>query len=87
MVESSSVELLKRLAIRGDGICFQTYLGLEEEVINGRLVHVPLSDPDIPQSELGVYIQSGRAVSTAEAMLLEILTEEVTARSAAEANF
>lgn len=84
-VEASSVELMKRLALRGDGICFQSVFGLEEEIAGSRLVHVPLADPDVPLGELGIYVRVGHASSSAQAMLIEILIEEVTARAHHEA--
>jgi DNA-binding transcriptional LysR family regulator len=84
VVEANFIELMKQLALHDHGICFQTRLGLEPEIASGRLVHVPLADPGLGLSELGVYIRTGRGVSTAEAMMLEILTEEIGIRAKME---
>ncbi len=86
VIEASSIELIKRLTLRGFGISFQTRLGLEEEVVSGRLVHIPLADGEIGPSELGVYVRAGRAVSTAAALLLEILIDAVAAHAQRDAD-
>ncbi|MEO1019216.1 MAG: LysR substrate-binding domain-containing protein, partial [Pseudomonadota bacterium] len=85
VIEATSIELIKRLTLRGFGISFQTRLGLEEECAAERLVHVPLADKEIGPSELGVYVRAGRAQSTAGAVLLEILIDAVTARAQRDA--
>lgn len=86
LLESASVELAKRFALRGMGIAFQTRMGIEDELSNGQLVHVPLSSPQPLTSELGVYVRSGRSLPAALDAFIRAVDEEITQRAAAEAN-
>lgn len=84
IIRSSSIELMREAAKRGVGIAFQTRVGLEQDIADGRLVHVPL-DADGPiWSDLGVYVRGGRALPATLDLMLHILTEELRDREAAE---
>ena len=65
LLETSSIELAKSLVERGVGIFFQSRLGLERELREGRLVHVPLDTPTTLYSELGLYVRAGRTLPSA----------------------
>jgi DNA-binding transcriptional LysR family regulator len=43
-IETSSVELAKQLTLRGLGISFQTRIGVENELRDGELVFVPITN-------------------------------------------
>lgn len=84
LMETSSVELAKSMAARGVGLAFQTRLGLEREMVEGRLVHVPLK-ADIPlASELGVYVRARRTLPPVLDVFIQIVAEEIEKRASEE---
>jgi DNA-binding transcriptional LysR family regulator len=84
VVQSTSVELMKSLALRGLGVAFQTRVGLEAELRDGLLVHLPLNDSVPLLSELGAYVRAGRPLPRAVDAFLNVLSEELTARATSE---
>lgn len=80
VVETSSVELAKKLAIRGVGIAFQTRIGIEDELKSGRLVHIPLAQPQPILSDLGLYSRSQRSLPVAVDAFARMLSDEITLR-------
>lgn len=77
LLETSSVELAKSLVERGVGVFFQSRLGLERELREGRLVHVPLDTPMPLYSELGVYMRAGRNPPSALDAFNRIMAEAI----------
>ena len=75
VMETSSIELAKQLVERGMGLFFQSRLGLERELAERRLVHVPLDTPQPVYSELGVYVRSGRSLPPALDAFIQIASE------------
>ncbi|THT98249.1 LysR family transcriptional regulator [Lampropedia puyangensis] len=71
-MEVSSVELGKRLASQGVGIFFQSRIGIETEIAEGALAHIPLDAPQATFSELGVYVRAGRSLPPAVDAFLQI---------------
>ena len=84
IIRSSSIELMRELAERGIGIAFQTRVGLERDIDEGRLVHVPLDAGGPIWSDLGVYVRGGRALPATLDLMLHILAEELREREAME---
>lgn len=84
LMESASVELAKKLCLRGLGLAFQTRIGIEDELADGRLAHVPLIGAGPVISELGVYVRSGRTLPPALDAFIRILAEEIARREAEE---
>ncbi len=83
-ITSSSIELMRELAMRGTGIAFQTRIGLERQIASGMLVHVQI-DADGPiWSDLGVYVRAGRALPAATDAFLRLIIEEIAKREQAE---
>lgn len=80
LLETSSIELAKSLVERGVGIFFQSRLGLERELGEGRLVHVPLDTPTILYSELGVYVRAGRTLPPALDAFNRIVADAIETR-------
>lgn len=85
VIRSSSIVLMSELAERGVGLAFQTRIGLERPIAEGRLVHVPLDAAGPVWSDLGVYVRAGRALPAALDLALRILAEEIARRAAEEA--
>jgi len=81
LLETSSIELAKSLAERGVGVFFQSRLGLERELREQRLVHVPLDSPTPLYSELGVYVRAGRTLPPALDAFLRLAAETIEPRA------
>lgn len=84
VLESASIELAKSLAARGVGVAFQTRLGMERDIREGRLVHVPLKAQARLVSELGIYVRSGRSLPSALDAFIRIATEVLEEREGDE---
>ncbi|MCC8392336.1 LysR family transcriptional regulator [Paraburkholderia sp. MMS20-SJTR3] len=80
VLESDSIELMRRLAARGHGVGFQTRLGLENDFAQGALVHIPLRSPRPLVSELGVYARAGRTMTPALDAFVRLLAEAFAER-------
>lgn len=80
VVRSSSVEMMRELAEGGVGIAFQTRIGLERPLREGRLVHVPLEAGGPVWSDLGIYVRAGRALPATLDLALGILADEIRRR-------
>ncbi|TCP04965.1 LysR family transcriptional regulator [Caldimonas thermodepolymerans] len=85
LLESASIELAKTLAIRGVGVAFQTRIGIEREVADGLLVHLPLKAPGRLLTELGVYVRAGRTLPPALDAFIRFVEDELEQRAAQEA--
>lgn len=87
LLETASIELAKALALRGLGVAFQTRIGMERELADGRLVHVPLVAPGKSArvlSELGVYVRAGRTLPPVLDAFIRLVAEELERREAEE---
>lgn len=76
-VESASFEVSKKLALMGQGITFMTRIGIKEELIENKLVHVPITKPSSMRTNLGMYIRSTRHPPIAVHKLMEFLTRSI----------
>lgn len=83
-LETSSLELAKSMVLRGLGVAFQTRLGLERDIDEGRLAFVPLRAEITLKTELGVYVRAGRTLPTAVDALIRIAAEEIERREMRE---
>lgn len=84
LLETASIELAKTLAGGGIAVAFQTRLGMERELAEGRLIHVPLHAPAPLISELGIYVRAGRTLPAVLDAFIRIVAEEMERREAAE---
>jgi DNA-binding transcriptional LysR family regulator len=84
VIEANSIELMKNLASREIGICFLSRLGLERELAQQTLVHVPLVTAFPVVTELGIYVRANRALPVAVEVVLQALGEEAARRAEAE---
>ncbi|CAD5108971.1 LysR family transcriptional regulator [Zestomonas carbonaria] len=83
-LESGSVELAHQLARRGIGVAFQTRIGIEADLANGELKHIPLSDNGGVFSDLGLYVRGGRYLPVAVDAFARQLGEEIRLRERQE---
>ncbi|PXW23163.1 LysR family transcriptional regulator [Paraburkholderia caballeronis] len=80
VLESDSIELMRRMAARGHGVGFQTRLGLERDLADRTLVHIPLRAPRALVSELGAYARAGRTLTPALDAFVRLLAEAIAER-------
>jgi DNA-binding transcriptional LysR family regulator len=73
---TNSLPMSKEVMLAGIGIGFFTPTGFVDELQSGRLVHVPLAEPDLSASEIGLLIHRERGASPAVAALAGHLIEE-----------
>lgn len=85
LLETGSIELMKRLAARGLAVGFQTRLGVERERAARELVHVPLKASARITSELGVYARAGRSLPPALDAFIRLVAEQLERAEAQEA--
>lgn len=77
-VVTDSIELTRHLAMDAPMIGFQTALGIEPMVADGRLIHVPLEVARGPiWAELGIYVRAGRSLPGAVDLFLQVLVAEL----------
>ncbi|CAB3795758.1 LysR family transcriptional regulator [Paraburkholderia fynbosensis] len=84
VLESDSIELMRRMAARGRGVGFQTRLGLERDLADGTLAHIPLRSPRPLVSELGAYARAGRMLTPALDAFVRLLAEALADREGGE---
>ena len=84
VITSGSIELMQELVLRGQGVAFQTTVGLDRKLTNGSLVHIPIVAKGPLWSDLGIYTRAGALLSTAADSFVQILKAEVAARAEAD---
>ena len=82
VLESGSLDLMKGLALRGLGVTFLNRFGIEQELTEGTLRHIPLK-PAI-QNHLGAYVRSERALPPALDAFARIVSDEIALRESQE---
>lgn len=83
-LETGSVELALQMVKRGAGVAFQTRIGIESELADGSLVHLPLHDNGGIVSDLGVYVRASRYLPVAVDAFVRALCDEIARRERAE---
>lgn len=78
VIETNSVELSRKLALAGMGVAFQTVIGIEDDLVNQRLFHIPITRPNIMNSELGVYVRANRTLPVAADHFVRALIHELS---------
>jgi len=77
-MQTSSFELMKQTARQGRGVAFVNPLGIEEELRQGTLLHLPLKKA--PPSVLGIYVRSGRRLPPAIERFCQLAVEQLQQR-------
>lgn len=75
IMQTSSFELMKQMACQGRGVAFVNRLGIEDELLQGSLVHLPLKKA-MP-SLLGIYVRSGRSLPPALDRFCQLAIEQL----------
>jgi DNA-binding transcriptional LysR family regulator len=81
-LETASLDLMKGLALRGLGVAFLNRFGIERELAEGTLVHVPLK-PAI-DCHLGVYVRVERTLPPALDAFARVVAQALEQRLAGE---
>lgn len=76
VIRTSSIELMRQLAMRGLGIAFHTRIGLEALCEAERLAYIPLADT-VQAALLGVHVRAGRVLPPALAAFTAIVRTEL----------
>jgi DNA-binding transcriptional LysR family regulator len=83
-IEANSIELMKNQAKRNLGIAFMSRIGLEQEIRDGQLVHVPLEDRGPVFTELGLYMRANASLPVAVDAFVQIAIAEIQRRAKEE---
>jgi DNA-binding transcriptional LysR family regulator len=75
-VLTNSLPMTKQIMLDGLGLGFFTPTGFVDEVKSGELVHVPLAEPDLAGSEIGLLLHRERQSSPAVQALAARLIDE-----------
>ncbi|MBN9060916.1 MAG: hypothetical protein BGP06_15975 [Rhizobiales bacterium 65-9] len=74
---SNSIDLMRQMILAGLGIGFFTPVGFIDEIKRGELVHVPLAEPWLTDSEIGILLPSGRTPTPAARVALEFIRKRM----------
>lgn len=80
LLRANSIELLREMALRGEGVGFQTRFGMDRPLATGELLLIPLTPPI--RSRLQVVARAGRDLPLAATLLLDLLRDELDRASA-----
>lgn len=83
VLETGSLDLMRGLALRGLGVAFLNRFGVERELADGTLRHIPLK-PAIG-NQLGAYVRAERALPPALDAVARIIADEIAIRERQEA--
>jgi hypothetical protein len=76
------MELMRTLTTDLNAISFQSRFGLEADLAQGRLVHIPLAGPGTLHTELGAFVRMGRSLPIAVDIFLALVRDEIARREA-----
>ncbi|WP_342358998.1 LysR family transcriptional regulator [Terrarubrum flagellatum] len=70
---SNSIDLMRQMILAGLGIGFFTPIGFLEEIARKELAHVPLAEPWLTDSEVGILTPRGKQLSAQARVALEFV--------------
>ena len=68
--EVTTLQMMRRLAARGLGVCFQTRIGLSDKLDHSELRFVSLADQELQKNTLSIVTHQQRQLKLAPAMFL-----------------
>lgn len=74
---SNSLEFMRSMALAGIGIGFFTPVGFIEEIRSGALVHVPLAEPRLADSAIGIMVPRNKRLSPAARLVIRHIRERL----------
>jgi DNA-binding transcriptional LysR family regulator len=78
-IVSNSIEFMRQVIKSGLGIGFFTPVGFLEEIRRGELVHVPLAEPGLAQSRIGILVPRYRRLSPPARLMINHISERLRA--------
>jgi len=70
-IVSNSIEFMRQIILAGLGIAFFTPVGFIDEIRRGELVHVPLAEPRLADSRIGVLVPRHQNLSPPARLAIE----------------
>jgi DNA-binding transcriptional LysR family regulator len=84
IIETSSLELMKQLALRGLGITFQSVFGFEGDLKAKKLIHIPVAHNGPIYRDLSIQVRKGRVPSASTQEFINLATDELALREQAD---
>jgi DNA-binding transcriptional LysR family regulator len=82
-IVSNSIDFMRVVIEEGLGIGFFTPVGFKDEIERGRLVHVPLAEAGLRDSEVGILVPRDRSPSPPAKVVLEHVKQRLAEFTAA----
>jgi DNA-binding transcriptional LysR family regulator len=70
---SNSIDFMRQTILAGLGVGFFTPVGFIDEIRRGELVHVPLAEPWLAESEIGVLTPRGKRLTPPARIALDLI--------------
>ena len=70
---------MRQAIVRGLGIGFVTPIGFIDEIRRGELVHVPLAEPGLSASRIGILVPRYRRLSPPARLMINHISERLRA--------
>ena len=77
-IVSNSIEFMRQVILRGLGIGFVTPIGFLDEIRRGELVHVPLAEPGLSASRIGILVPRHRRLSPPARLMINHIRQRLT---------
>lgn len=78
-IVSNSIEFMRRVILAGLGIGFFTPVGFIDEIRNGELVHVPLAEPGLVDSRVGILVPRHKRLSPPAVLAIDHIRHRLAA--------
>jgi len=78
-IVSNSIEFMRQVIKTGLGIGFFTPVGFLDEIRRGELVHVPLAEPGLAQSRIGILVPRYRRLSPPARLMINHISQRLRA--------
>lgn len=72
-IVSNSIDLMRQMILAGLGVGFFTPVGFADEIRRGELVHVPLAEPWLTDSEIGILLPRGKTPTPATRVAMDFI--------------
>lgn len=76
-IVSNSIEFMRQAVKSGLGIGFFTPIGFIDEIQRGELVHIPLAEPGLAQSRIGILVPRYRRLSPPARLMISHISERL----------
>ena len=77
-IVTNSIEFMRQAIARGLGIGFVTPMGFLDEIRRGELLHVPLAEPGLADSRIGILVPRHRRLSPPARLMINHIRQRLT---------